>query len=141
MFFLVAIEVYYLCSLFTQFVSVQLWRKVRSSEVREDNTESGTICSSSHWTLCLCRMEFRVPYKISHLSCCLFLTRGFGLVGSCSILQWFSLVMCRGFPVWLKYVPGISFRTDNEPFKVSFSLAREPALTHTPKSIFITLVN
>ena len=26
--------------------------------------------------------------------------------------------MCRGFPVWLKYVPGISFRTDNEPFKV-----------------------
>ncbi|KAK9062022.1 hypothetical protein SSX86_019206 [Deinandra increscens subsp. villosa] len=23
----------------------------------------------------------------------------------------------RGFPVWLKYVPGISFRTDNEPFK------------------------
>ncbi|KAL1569511.1 Beta-galactosidase 3 [Salvia divinorum] len=23
-----------------------------------------------------------------------------------------------GFPVWLKYVQGISFRTDNEPFKV-----------------------
>ncbi|KAL3623861.1 Beta-galactosidase 12 [Castilleja foliolosa] len=23
-----------------------------------------------------------------------------------------------GFPVWLKYVPGISFRTNNEPFKV-----------------------
>ncbi|KAL2896268.1 Beta-galactosidase 5 [Bienertia sinuspersici] len=22
-----------------------------------------------------------------------------------------------GFPVWLKYVPGIYFRTDNEPFK------------------------
>ena len=26
----------------------------------------------------------------------------------------------RGFPVWLKYVPGIAFRTDNEPFKVGF---------------------
>jgi hypothetical protein len=26
--------------------------------------------------------------------------------------------MHRGFPVWLKYVPGISFRTDNGPFKV-----------------------
>ncbi|KAG4947999.1 hypothetical protein JHK86_041238 [Glycine max] len=25
-----------------------------------------------------------------------------------------------GFPVWLKYIPGISFRTDNEPFKVRF---------------------
>lgn len=24
----------------------------------------------------------------------------------------------RGFPIWLKYVPGIEFRTDNEPFKV-----------------------
>lgn len=24
-----------------------------------------------------------------------------------------------GFPVWLKYVPGISFRTDNEPFKLA----------------------
>ncbi|OVA16335.1 D-galactoside/L-rhamnose binding SUEL lectin domain [Macleaya cordata] len=24
-----------------------------------------------------------------------------------------------GFPVWLKYVPGISFRTDNGPFKVA----------------------
>ncbi|GLT62432.1 hypothetical protein SLA2020_350710 [Shorea laevis] len=22
-----------------------------------------------------------------------------------------------GFPVWLKYIPGIDFRTDNEPFK------------------------
>ncbi|CAN1314602.1 Beta-galactosidase 5 [Linum perenne] len=26
-----------------------------------------------------------------------------------------------GFPVWLKYVDGISFRTDNQPFKVSFN--------------------
>ncbi|KAA8523243.1 hypothetical protein F0562_009666 [Nyssa sinensis] len=24
-----------------------------------------------------------------------------------------------GFPVWLKYVPGIAFRTDNKPFKVA----------------------
>nr|KYP59311.1 Beta-galactosidase [Cajanus cajan] len=24
-----------------------------------------------------------------------------------------------GFPVWLKYVPGIAFRTDNEPFKAA----------------------
>lgn len=31
----------------------------------------------------------------------------------------FNLVsLVRGFPVWLKYVPGIKFRTDNEPFKV-----------------------
>lgn len=35
-------------------------------------------------------------------------------------LIYFSFSLCRGFPVWLKYVPGISFRTDNEPFKVPF---------------------
>lgn len=26
---------------------------------------------------------------------------------------------CRGFPYWLKEIPGIVFRTDNQPFKVS----------------------
>ncbi|KAK6792963.1 hypothetical protein RDI58_012044 [Solanum bulbocastanum] len=26
--------------------------------------------------------------------------------------------LVRGFPIWLKYVPGISFRTNNEPFKI-----------------------
>lgn len=31
------------------------------------------------------------------------------------------MVYFRGIPVWLKYVPGISFRTDNEPFKVGFA--------------------
>ena len=31
---------------------------------------------------------------------------------------YYFLINNRGFPVWLKYVPGISFRTDNEPFKV-----------------------
>lgn len=28
-----------------------------------------------------------------------------------------------GFPVWLKFVPGISFRTDNQPFKVFYILS------------------
>lgn len=28
----------------------------------------------------------------------------------------------RGFPVWLRDVPGIVFRTDNEPYKVDFLL-------------------
>lgn len=27
--------------------------------------------------------------------------------------------MIRGFPFWLREVPGIVFRTDNVPFKVS----------------------
>lgn len=28
------------------------------------------------------------------------------------------LIICRGFPVWLRDIPGIEFRTDNTPFKV-----------------------
>jgi len=27
-----------------------------------------------------------------------------------------------GFPVWLHFIPGIKFRTDNEPFKVTLLL-------------------
>lgn len=38
------------------------------------------------------------------------------LISTSSLLLFLRLF--RGFPVWLKYVPGISFRTDNEPFKV-----------------------
>jgi hypothetical protein len=30
-----------------------------------------------------------------------------------------SIPSRSGFPVWLKYVPGISFRTDNGPFKAA----------------------
>lgn len=30
-----------------------------------------------------------------------------------------SFIIFRGFPVWLKYIPGINFRTENGPFKVS----------------------
>lgn len=26
--------------------------------------------------------------------------------------------VCSGFPVWLRDIPGIEFRTNNEPFKV-----------------------
>jgi hypothetical protein len=27
------------------------------------------------------------------------------------------VMMIRGFPLWLHFIPGIKFRTDNEPFK------------------------
>ncbi|KAG6524833.1 hypothetical protein ZIOFF_014777 [Zingiber officinale] len=30
----------------------------------------------------------------------------------------FYIISKEGFPVWLKYVPRIIFRTDNEPFKI-----------------------
>lgn len=42
------------------------------------------------------QFEFELSSSVSHMLC-----------------FWF-----RGFPVWLKYVPGIEFRTNNEPFKV-----------------------
>lgn len=44
-------------------------------------------------------------------------------VGCSSLTEIDKLVLvsplgCRGFPFWLRDVPGIIFRTDNEPFKV-----------------------
>lgn len=30
----------------------------------------------------------------------------------------FVIHLCSGFPVWLRDIPGIEFRTDNEPYKV-----------------------
>lgn len=35
------------------------------------------------------------------------------------VLCWLVLMaFCRGLPEWLHEIPGIEFRTDNEPFKV-----------------------
>ena len=31
-------------------------------------------------------------------------------------------LMYSGFPVWLRDIPGIKFRTDNEQFKVAFQI-------------------
>ncbi|KAK9267906.1 hypothetical protein L1049_010343 [Liquidambar formosana] len=33
-------------------------------------------------------------------------------------LPFLTYVLCNGFPVWLKYVPGINFKTENEPLKI-----------------------
>lgn len=100
------------------FVLVQFWREVRSSTVHKDGAESRSICSSPHWTLCLCRMEFRVLNFIIINICFCFLI--FSLyIDLQHFLIWLRFSLWhRGFPVWLKYVPGISFRTDNGPFKV-----------------------
>lgn len=95
-------------------IAVQFWRKIRPSEVCEDHSESRTLCPSQDWTLCLCRVELWV------LRNSLF---PFSIIPNCYpfCTNWSLSVFFfgrRGFPVWLKYVPGISFRTDNEPFKV-----------------------
>lgn len=60
-------------------------------------------------------MEFWV--KISSFS----LKKSFACLSFDFLFMVFHL-MYRGFPVWLKYVPGIRFRTDNEPFKVALCL-------------------
>ena len=46
------------------------------------------------------------PFYVSFLQACSYLIIGFYL--------W-----SRGFPLWLHFIPGIKFRTDNEPFKVT----------------------
>ena len=102
----------FVCLTISSSSSVWFWWEKWFGEIREDSTQSWFICSSSHWALCLCRVEFWVSKLLS----CLF---RFNCLNSKVVV---FLAMSRGFPVWLKYVPGISFRTDNEPFKVSFEL-------------------
>lgn len=63
----------------------------------------------------------------------------FLITRSLILQQHFSFVLIcnvsyRGFPVWLKYVPGISFRTDNEPFKVIFFFHVHPPLIYMLKA-------
>ena len=41
-----------------------------------------------------------------------------------------------GLPVWLKFVPGISFRTNNGPFKVVFPLPAPDFLNFCAHSIY-----
>ncbi|GER47663.1 beta-galactosidase, partial [Striga asiatica] len=41
-----------------------------------------------------------------------------------------------GFPVWLKYVPGISFRTDNEPFKIENEYGPVEELMNEPGKMY-----
>jgi len=50
-----------------------------------------------------------LPYMRLRSSC---------LIGNWMHRSWLSCT-CSGFPVWLKYVPGVSFRTDNAPFKAA----------------------
>lgn len=93
------------------FEAVQLWREIRPGSVHQDRPGCWALCTSSHRALHLWGMEFRVCSQfissmISHFST---------LVHRIDILL---TEFFRGFPVWLKFVPGISFRTDNEPFKV-----------------------
>lgn len=99
--------------------SVQFWREIWYCEIHKDHPESRSICSSSNWALCLCRVEFwviiSVLLPVSNRKKSYDMKKKFKFFFS-------PFIICRGFPVWLKYVPGISFRTDNEPFKVKISL-------------------
>ncbi|CAA7062201.1 unnamed protein product [Microthlaspi erraticum] len=42
-----------------------------------------------------------------------------------------------GFPVWLKYIPGISFRTDNGPLKCRLELEHSSPNTERPPLVFV----
>ena len=61
--------------------------------------------------------------SIIHISLSVFVCVRVLICEICCDSQSHSLtVYCRGIPVWLKYVPGVSFRTDNEPFKVGLTI-------------------
>lgn len=87
---------------------------LRSGQVREDRQRCGHVYDPSHWAICGRRVELRVcmPSDVQIFAPLLVLfSRGFDC-------YWALDSQCRGVPVWLHYVPGTVFRTDNEPFKV-----------------------
>lgn len=114
--------------------AVQFWRKKWFGKVREIGRGGWLVCSSSNWSLCLCRVELWVnnlvycfffifswnPYEWKYFS--LFFLHWIQLreIIDYLMLIWvFILFWNRGFPIWLHFIPGIVLRSDNEPFKVS----------------------
>lgn len=67
----------------------------------------------------------------SHNHWCLFIF----LIQLC-LCFFFPSILVRGFPLWLRDVPGIKFRTDNEPFKVHSDLN-----DHFTLSFIVVLLN
>lgn len=104
------------------FFSVLFWRSVWLGQVHQAGSASWPLRSPPHWSLYMCWMELRVMIFTkargkNYYRRYIILSSHSKVTCSVSLLC-FLFLLFRGFPVWLKYVPGIAFRTDNGPFKV-----------------------
>lgn len=74
-------------------------------------------------------------------------TINFYMFSGITIMQLLLVVMdtllwdCRGFPFWLHDIPDISYRTDNEPFKVLLLLILDSCLTSSSFAYNLFLIN
>jgi hypothetical protein len=104
-------------------ITAKIWRddtavRLRGAQgpgrVREGRRRRRPLRASPHRALRLRRVELRV--STSSLA---FFLRGARHQDKAEMtsLWMISDAACRGFPLWLHFIPGIKFRTDNEPFK------------------------
>lgn len=101
---------------FPLYVAVLFWGELWSGEVHQAGAPSWPLCSSKDRSLYLCWVELWVnTYTniVSENSLKYYISSTFW-----NLKQKPFFIIFRGFPVWLKYIPGINFRTDNGPFKV-----------------------
>lgn len=120
----------YCCFWFLLCCTVWLQWKARSGRIHKGNSSAGALCLPQDWPFRWSWVGLRVcfPFDLNnreqpHSVKRNILSRIVLYIG-CSFptkidkLILVSLLGCRGFPFWLHDVPGIVFRTDNEPFKV-----------------------
>lgn len=100
------------------------------------NVTSSSVCTKEiiHYILFLCSLyltppnwTFLSPFKPTWFYPCLQFWKTwvelFSLFIYFMFLCCFVIHFCSGFPVWLRDIPGIEFRTDNEPYKVEEPLS------------------
>jgi hypothetical protein len=107
-----------------EWVAVLLRGPLRSSAVREGRQGRRPLLDAAYRPVRRRGMELRVCL----LSFSIFALLRLRLVAALHIYRGFVSLLCvnfRGLPVWLHYIPGTVFRTNNQPFKVRVRVASE----------------
>lgn len=120
----------YCCFWFILCCTVRLQWKARSGRIHKGNSSAGALCLPQDWPFRWSWVGLRVcfPFDLNNreqphnvkrnILSRIVLYIGCSFPTEIDKLILVSLLGCRGFPFWLHDVPGIVFRTDNEPFKV-----------------------
>lgn len=103
-------------------IVVQFWRKVWYSEIHQVGSRAGPICDPEDWALHPSWMESWVHFIFALFTYILPYFIELTDVDSAMIFHFWCLwVLLRGLPFWLREIQNVTFRTDNEPFKVLIS--------------------
>lgn len=107
-------------------IVVQFQRKVWSGKIHQGSRQARSVCDPEDWALHPSWMESWVHSFIFNFFIIYFLIfRESTHVENTmvNIHFWCPWLLLRGLPFWLREVKNMTFRTDNEPFKVFISLS------------------